>query len=80
MTTKSIGISADADGTGDGRLSAFPAVSRRLLLGGAAGATLTGLGAAALPAAAATGSAAGRRHPHLRRAPLWRVAAERGLT
>ncbi|WP_375425667.1 endo-1,4-beta-xylanase [uncultured Friedmanniella sp.] len=81
MTTKSIGINADADVAGSDRSSSSPAVSRRLLLGGAAAATLSGLGAVAAPAAATATSPAGSHHrPRPRRTPLWRVAAGRGLT
>ncbi|WP_375433514.1 endo-1,4-beta-xylanase [uncultured Friedmanniella sp.] len=83
MTTKSIGISADADeagaAAGTGQHPSSREVSRRLLLGGAAAATVAGVGAAALPAAA-TSTTPAHRHPRPRHAPLWRVAAERGIT
>lgn len=79
MTTKSIGISADVDEAAAAVDDTAPALSRRLLLGGAAAATLAGLGAAAHPAAATARSAPAHQHRH-RRGPLWQVAAERGLT
>jgi endo-1,4-beta-xylanase len=81
MTTKSIGINADADGgavaADAAQSTSSAAVSRRLLLGGAA-AGLTGLagwGATSLPATATAGA-----HPGHGRDPLWRTAARRGLT
>lgn len=83
MITKSIGITADADEAGAATGSAQPAppseVSRRLLLGGAAAATLTGLSAAATPAAAVA-TAPAHRLRHHRHPPLWQVAARRGIT
>jgi endo-1,4-beta-xylanase len=83
MTSKSVGSSAAAERAGTAadpyQSSTAAAVSRRLLLGGAAALTVTGLGAPASAFGAATASHSGG-HPAHRHAPLWRVAAQRGIT
>lgn len=81
MTSTSIGDSAAADpaaATVQDRVAS--PVPRRFLLGGVAALTLTGLAASSPPSGVAihSGSSVPSRAPAP--APLWRVAAERGIT
>ncbi|WP_139209872.1 endo-1,4-beta-xylanase [Microlunatus flavus] len=85
MTTKSIGI-ADAANATDAVEAAAPAVSRRLLLGGAAAGGLalaigTGATATAAPVqpAPSTLAATARTRHYAARTPLWKIGADARL-